>query len=260
MKRQVIAFDLDGTLAPSKSPLPDLMAAQIDRLLEHYHVCVISGGKFEQFKKQVIDRLSVAPVLKERLHIMPTCGTRYMRFNAGKDEWEKIYAEDFTEPQKKEISTVLAKVVKDLGYEEKKLYGETIEDRGSQISWSALGQNIVDDLGLEGVRLKEEWDRDNKKKDKIREAAAALLPDFEVRSGGLTTIDITKPGIDKAYGMQKLMEVLGLGKQEILFIGDRLMEGGNDYPVKEFGIDTIEINAWEETALVIEGMIQTASS
>lgn len=260
MKRQVIAFDLDGTLAPSKSPLPDLMATQLDRLLEHYHVCVISGGKFEQFKKQVIDRLSVGPALKERLHIMPTCGTRYMKFDAAKNEWEKVYAEDFTEAQKKEIADVLEKVVKDLGFEEKKLYGEVIEDRGSQMSWSALGQDVVDVLGLEGVELKENWDRDNKKKAAIREAAAVLLPDFEVRAGGLTTIDITKPGVDKAYGMQKLMDVLGIGKEEILFIGDRLMEGGNDYPVKEFGIDTIEIGAWEETALVIEGMIQTATS
>jgi HAD superfamily hydrolase (TIGR01484 family) len=202
--------------------------------------------------------LAAGPTLKERLHIMPTCGTRYMKFDAAKNEWETVYAEDFTEPQKKEIAGVLEKVVKELGYEEKTLYGEVIEDRGSQMSWSALGQNVVDELGLEGVKLKEAWDADNKKKDAIRAAAAALLPDFEVRAGGLTTIDITKPGIDKAYGMQKLMGVLGIGKEEILFIGDRLMEGGNDYPVKEFGIDTIEISAWEETAIVIEGIIQVS--
>jgi phosphomannomutase len=258
MRRQVIAFDLDGTLAPSKSPLPDLMSVQLSRLLEKYHVCVISGGKFEQFKKQLIDNLKVAPASLERLHIMPTCGTRYMKFDVAKGEWEKVYAEDFTEAQKAEITSVLEKVVKELGYEEKKLYGEVIEDRGSQISWSALGQDVVDVLGLEGVALKENWDRDNKKKEEIRAASQALLPDFEVRAGGLTTIDITKPGIDKAYGMQKLMDVLAIGKDEILFIGDRLKEGGNDYPVKEFGIDTIEISKWEETALVIEAMILTA--
>ena len=254
MKRKVIAFDLDGTLAPSKSPLPDRMGAALERLLEHYHVCVISGGKFEQFKKQLIDNLKASPAQLERLHIMPTCGTRYMKYNVASGEWEKVYAEDFTEAQKQEIIAVLEKVVKELGYEEKKLYGKVIEDRGSQISWSALGQDVVDELGLEGVALKEAWDPDNKKKAAIREAAQALLPDFEVRAGGLTTIDITKPGIDKAYGMQKLMDVLGIGKEEILFIGDRLSEGGNDYPVKEFGIDTIEISKWDETALVVDAI------
>jgi phosphomannomutase len=258
MKRQVIAFDLDGTLAPSKSPLPDRMGEALERLLEHYHVCVISGGKFEQFKKQLIDNLKASPAQLERLHIMPTCGTRYMKYDVVSAEWKKVYAEDFTEAEKEEIIAVLKKVVKELGYEEKTLYGEVIEDRGSQISWSALGQDVVDVLGLDGVKLKEEWDADNKKKAAIRDAAAVLLPAFEVRSGGLTTIDITKPGIDKAYGMQKLMDVLGIGKEEILFIGDRLYEGGNDYPVKEFGIDTLQIDAWEETALVVDAIIKVS--
>jgi phosphomannomutase len=255
MRRTVIAFDLDGTLAPSKSPLPDRMAALMPRLLDHYHVCVISGGKFGQFEKQLLNNLKATPEQLDRLHIMPTCGTRYMKYSLLSKTWEQVYAEDFTDDQKKKIVGVMAKVAHDLGYEEKTTYGEVIEDRGSQISWSALGQDIIDHLGEEGLKRKEEWDPDNKKKFKIRDAAAELLPEFEVRSGGLTTIDITKPGIDKAYGMQKLMDMLEIGKQDIFFIGDRVHEGGNDYPVKEFGIDTMQISSWQETALAIEAMI-----
>lgn len=253
--KKVIAFDLDGTLAPSKSPLPDRMGTAVSRLLEHFEVCVISGGKFEQFQKQLLNGLHTGPANLERLHIMPTCGTRYMRYAAVKGEWQKIYAEDFNEAEKKEIIAVLGKVTKDLGYVEKETYGEIIEDRGSQVSWSAYGQDLVDVLGEEGVRRKEAWDPDNRKKLQIRDAAAELLPDFEVRAGGLTTIDITKPGIDKAYGMQKLMDMLGIGKEDILFLGDRLGEGGNDYPVKEFGIDCLEVSRWEDTALVVEGIL-----
>ncbi len=253
--KKVIAFDLDGTLAPSKSPLPDRMGTAISRLLEHFEVCVISGGKFEQFQKQLLNGLHTGPASLDRLHIMPTCGTRYMRYDATKDVWRKVYAEDFSEPEKKEIIAVLDKVTKELGYVEKETYGEIIEDRGSQVSWSAYGQDLVDVLGEEGVRRKEAWDPDNRKKLRIRDAAAELLPDFEVRAGGLTTIDITKPGIDKAYGMQKLMDVLEIGKEDILFLGDRLSEGGNDYPVKEFGIDCLEVSRWEDTALVVEGIL-----
>lgn len=258
MHRKVIAFDLDGTLAPSKSPLPDRMGELLDQLLEKYHVCVISGGKFGQFEKQLLSGLKAAPANLERLHIMPTCGTRYMKYNAAKKEWEKVYAEDFTAAEKKKIINALQSVVKELGYIEKKVYGDTIEDRGSQITWSALGQDIVDHLGLEGVRLKEEWDADNKKKQAVRDRVAELIPEFEVRVGGVTSVDITKPGIDKAYGMQKLMNMLEIGKGEVLFIGDRLKEGGNDYPVKAFGIDCMEISKWDETALVVEAIINVS--
>lgn len=255
MKRKVIAFDLDGTLAPSKSPLPDRMAELLDLLLDEYHVCVISGGKFGQFDKQLLSNLKADPSRLERLHLMPTCGTRYMKYDVAKKEWEKVYAEDFTESEKQQIKDALVESVKALGYVEKKTYGETLEDRGSQVTWSALGQDVVDHLGAEGVRVKEEWDPDNKKKNEIRDYAAELLPGFEVRVGGITSIDVTKPGIDKAYGMRKLMDMLELGKSDILFIGDRVQPGGNDYPVKQFGIDTIQISSWRETALAIESIL-----
>lgn len=255
MTKKIIAFDLDGTLAPSKSPLPDRMAEVLNALLDTYHVCVISGGKFGQFQKQLLGGLQATPERLERLHLMPTCGTRYYRYDNISHQWQQVYAEDFTEPQKKKIMDVLEKVTKELGYQEKQTWGEVLEDRGSQVTWSALGQDIVDHLGEEGVRLKEEWDADNAKKQAIRAAAAELLPEFEVRVGGVTSIDVTKPGVDKAYGMKKLMEQLGASKEEIYFIGDRLREGGNDYPVKVMGIDTTEIKHWQETALVIEAII-----
>lgn len=255
MKRKVIAFDLDGTLAPSKSPLPDRMAELLDLLLDQYHVCVISGGKFGQFDKQLLSNLKADPSRLERLHLMPTCGTRYMKYDVAKKEWEKVYAEDFTEAEKTQIKQALLASIKELGYDKEKTYGEIIEDRGSQITWSALGQDIVDHLGMEGVHLKENWDADNKKKNEVRDYVAERLPEFEVRVGGVTSVDITKPGIDKAYGMRKLMAMLEIGKDDILFIGDRVQPGGNDYPVKEFGIDTIEISSWKETALAVESIL-----
>lgn len=254
MKRKVIAFDLDGTLAPSKSQAPDKIVELLAQLLDKYHVCIISGGKFEQFKKQLLSNLKIAPEKLEKLHIMPTCGTRYYHFDITKKDWQQVYAEDFTEGQKKKIIVALKQAMDELGYWEKKVYGETIEDRGSQITLSTLGQDIVDELGEEGVKLKEAWDPNNKKKQKIRDLAAGMIPEFEVRVGGLTSIDATKPGIDKAYGMNKLMELLGISKEEIFFIGDRLAEGGNDYPVKAMGINCMAIAHWQETALVIEAI------
>jgi phosphomannomutase len=253
--RQVIAFDLDGTLAPSKSPLPDRISDLLDKLLDKYQVCVMSGGKFEQFEIQLLDNLKVDDKKLAKLHLMPTCGTRYYRFKNGK--WHQEYAEDLKPDEKKKIIEAIEKAVDHFNYQEKKIYGENIEDRGSQISWSAYGQLVVQELGEEGIALKEAWDPDSKKKLNLVNYISPLIPEFEVRAGGGTTVDITKKGVDKAYGMQKLLNMLSISKKDVFFIGDRLIEGGNDYPVKAMGVDCMQISHWQETAIAIEAIIQT---
>ena len=258
MKRKVIAFDLDGTLAASKSPITDQMAGLIEKLLEKYQVCIMSGGKFEQFESQLLANLKVHPKRLSNLHLMPTCGTRYYRYNQKLGSWGKIYAEDFTKEEKVKIIKALNQGIDELGFREKKTWGDIIEDRHSQIACSALGQDIVTMLGEEGVRRKEEWDPTGEKKIKLRNFVADLIPEFEVRIGGGTTIDVTQLGIDKAYGMRKLLDSLSISKEDIFFIGDRLEEGGNDYPVKAMGIDCMEISRWQETALVIETILNVS--
>ncbi len=248
MRRKIIAFDLDGTLAPSKSPLPDEMSEVLNELLTKFQVCVISGGKFEQFEKQLLGNLKADPTKLEALHIMPTCGTRYYRYDVVQKAWEKVYAEDFSEEQKKKIISALNKGLDDLKMRETKLWGDIIEDRGSQVTLSALGQEAP-------VDAKEEWDPDQTKKAKLRTYIAELIPEFEVRAGGTTSIDVTKLGIDKAYGMQKLMDMLEVSKEEIVFFGDRLNEGGNDYPVKAMGIDSLEVSNWQDTVLALRALL-----
>lgn len=254
--KKVIAFDLDGTLAPSKSSLPDEMAEVLSSLLDHFQVCVISGGKFGQFEAQLLRGLHASAEQLERLHLMPTCGTQYYRYDVAKKVWERVYAELLSETGKKKIVAALNKGFDDLNYRAKKTYGETIEDRESQITFSVLGQDIVEELGEEGLRLKYAWDPDNKKKEELRAYIAPLIPEFEVRVGGVTSIDVTKPGIDKAYGMKKLIEMLEISKEDILFMGDRLQPGGNDYPVQEAGIDSLEVSDWQNTVQILTGILR----
>lgn len=250
--KKIIAFDLDGTLAESKSALTDRMSTLINELLHSYQVCVISGGKFGQFEKQLLDNLKADASSLGKLHLMPTCGTRYFTFDSTAGNWRMNYAEDLTDKEKQQIISALEEGIDELGLREARPWGELIEDRGSQITFSALGQEAP-------VDAKEAWDLDNKKKFAFRDVVAAKIPAFEVRAGGLTSIDITKPGVDKACGMRKIMELVGVEKEEILFVGDRLEEGGNDYPVKAMGIDTIAVTKWEDTALVIETLIKVAN-
>ncbi len=247
--KKVVAFDLDDTLAISKGPISDEMSAALGKLLEKYDVCIITGGRFEQIESQVAQRLEVPEHLLNKLHLMPTCGTRYYRYDELEHEWQLQYAEDLTDAQKKKIVAALEKVAKEMGIWCDDPAGEIIEDRLSQITMSALGQKATPED-------KYAWAEKFKDVRPIyRDKVAELLPDLEVRIGGTTSTDITRPGIDKAYGMQKLIEAIDISKDEILFIGDKLEEGGNDYPVKAMGIDSLQVDDYKTTPYVVEGIV-----
>lgn len=254
--KKLIAFDLDGTLAPSKSTLPERMASLMDKLLEKYEVCVISGGKYELFQTQVLTQITKDPALLKKLHLMPTSGTRYYTYDSPSNDWEMKYAENFSSEQKQEIIKALEEGLEESGYKAEKTYGPTIEDRDSQVTLSILGQEIVAELGEEGLHIKESFDPDGVKKMKIREIVAPKIPDFEVRAAGATSIDVTLPGVDKAYGMNKLMEATGHSKEDILYLGDKIIPGGNDYAVEQMGIDCISVRSWEDTAYAVEALVK----
>jgi len=245
----LVAFDLDDTLAPSKSPLDPRMATLIIGLLERTKVCVISGGQISQFRSQVIERLDGATQAQlERLYLMPTCGTQHFRHMDG--EWTQVYAQNLTADERDRAMAVAEATAKELGYWEPDTWGPILEDRGSQITFSALGQAAP-------VAAKAAWDPTGEKKNSLRDAVQIRLPDLEVRSGGSTSIDITRRGIDKAYGMKRLAEEAGVSLDDMLFIGDRLDEHGNDYPVKALGVECVAVTNWEHTADVLDGMLAT---
>ena len=247
--KKVLAFDLDDTLAVTKSPISDRMAALLGRLLEYYDVCVITGGTFKQIRLQVIDRLSVSPQQLARFHAMPTCGTRYYRYDTLRNEWELQYAEDLSEKERAHIIDVLEKTAKNMGIWCDKPEGKIIEDRISQITMSALGQQATpEDKYAWAEKFKDV-------RPVYRDKVAEQLPGLEVRIGGTTSTDITRPGIDKAYGIGKLIDALDISKDEVLFFGDKLNEGGNDYPVKAMGIDSIAVDGWETTAYALDGVL-----
>lgn len=249
MSKKVIAFDLDDTLAVTKSPISDRMGELLVRLLQKYDVTIISGGKYEQFQKQVVERLEAPEHLLNKLHLMPTCGTRYYRYDELASDWKLQYAEDLSDDEKQQIISVLETTAKEVGLWIDEPYGDIIEDRNSQITYSALGQQAP-------AEKKYEWAEKNAEaKQTLRALAAERLPNLEVRLGGSTSVDVTRIGIDKAYGMEKLIDALDINKDDILFVGDKLQEGGNDYPVKAMGIDTIEVDGWEDTAFVLEGVL-----
>ena len=242
--KKLIVFDLDGTLAESKSSLDPEMASLLQKLLKIIKVAVISGGGWLQFKKQLLSNLPNDESLKN-LFLLPTCGTKFYKFSK---EWRKIYSEDLSDDQKKKIISSLNKAIKELNFNVDKVWGKTIEDRGSQITFSALGQ-------LAPIDEKKKWDPDFKKRKKIKTILEKSIPEFSIRLGGTTSVDVTKPGIDKAYGIYKLRDKLDISIDEMIFIGDALFPGGNDYPAKEAGVLSIKVRDPNESKRVIETII-----
>jgi hypothetical protein len=246
---RLVAFDLDDTLAPSKSAIDPRIGDLLVALAERVDVAIISGGQLAQFTSQVVDRLPDASAeALARLHLLPTCGTQYYRLTP--DGVVTVYARALTDDQKSRALAAVEGEARRLQLWESETWGDILEDRGSQITFSALGQRAP-------VEAKMAWDPTGEKKNTLRAAVAGLVPDLEVRSGGSTSVDITERGIDKAYGMRQLSEQTGIALDDMLFVGDRLDPDGNDYPVLAMGVACQAVDGWEDTAEFLEGLIPT---
>jgi len=101
-------------------------------------VSVISGGTWSQFEKQVLAHLSHDERLKN-LSLLPTCGTKFYRYDS---EWKMLYSEDFTSQEKMKIISSLNEATGPPVLKPLHTWGDIIEDRGSQITFSGLGNRL----------------------------------------------------------------------------------------------------------------------
>ncbi|MEP9402697.1 HAD-IIB family hydrolase [Sphingomonas sp. VNH70] len=243
--KQLVAFDLDGTLAESKQPLGAPMAEALADLLTVADVAVISGGDWPQFDKQVASRLPERAD-RSRLWLMPTTGTKLYTWQDG--AWKAVFADLFDDATKAKILEAFDASLEATGFVPEQTWGERIEDRGSQITFSALGQQAP-------IDAKEHWDPKFEKRKIIQADLKQRLPGLSINMGGATSIDITREGVDKAQAMRRLSAESGIAGEAMLFIGDAIFPGGNDYAPKEAGFDTVKIRDPEETLSVIAAIV-----
>jgi HAD superfamily hydrolase (TIGR01484 family) len=246
MNKKLAIFDLDGTLTKSKSPIEKDLAELVVELLKIKKVAIISGGGFPQFQRQFLGNLPGAAENFSNLYILPTSGTKLYVW---KGDWIQEYSENLHPNEKARIMEALNTALKTVGYQKPaRQFGDLIEDRGSQITFSALGQNAP-------AELKYAWDPTRTKREKIAAVIHKRLPGFDVRVGGATSVDITRKGINKAYGIRRLERYLKLTPDDIVFVGDTLFYGGNDYPAKATGVDCIQVSGPEEAQKLLENWL-----
>lgn len=251
--KELIVFDLDGTLTKSKSDMDEEMAFLFSKLLEVKKVAIIGGGKYDQFKRQFLDNLFAPKELLAKLLLFPASGTAFYRYD--NNDWRNIYSKNLTEEEKKKVFVAFEKTFQELGYKHPdETFGELIEDRGTQITFSALGQEAP-------LNLKEKWKAEHSDiKMKIAETLRKYLPDMDVGSAGYTSIDVTRKGIDKGYGLRQIKEYLGVPFEDMLFVGDALFPGGNDEAALNTGVLCFEVKDIEETKKLIKYLIKTTST
>ena len=249
---KLVAFDLDDTLAESKQPITPEMAELLSRLLTAMPVAIMSGGKWEQFVTQIVSRLPEDAPL-ERLYLFPASGAQC--YVCKHHTWHPAYDHSFTDEGRQKIRTALHTALHEVGLDTRppQLWGEQIEDRGAQFSFSPLGQYAP-------VAEKKAWrDAHNPLRLTLRELLAQLLPSFEVTAGGMTTIDITRKNMTKAYGVRQLADMTNIPVADMLYVGDALWEGGNDAVVIETGIPTQQVSGPTETAELISNILISAA-
>lgn len=243
---KLIIFDLDSTLAESKSKLTPTMTELVQNLLRKKKVGVISGGNFTQFEKQFIASFN-DPECFGNLYLLPTTGARlYVYLN---HTWSLVYSKDLTPSEKEKIKDAFSEVFLKVDYEmPEEVHGELIQDRDSQITFSALGQDAPLDQ-------KSTWDPDHKKREEMVRELKKIIPEFSIEIGGTTSIDITSHGIDKATGIESLQKYLDLTDEEVIFVGDAIFPGGNDYPAVSTGVECIKVKDPSDTERLIRSWL-----
>jgi len=246
--KKIIVFDLDGTLAESKQSLDPEMSDLLGKLLSVKLVAIITGGGFPQLQEQVVSELNIDNEKLKKLHLFPTKGAMMYNFDGYK--WNLIYEKPLTQEDKDKITTAFNKVYTEIDLLPKEHYGDLLEDRGSQFTFSAIGQKAP-------VEIKRYWDENATKRLEIKKHLDQYLPEFAVEIGGSTSIDITQKSVDKAYAIEKICEYYNLSKEEILFIGDAIFEGGNDYSIVKTSVSYINVSNYNETKDIIRKIINT---
>lgn len=236
--KKVIVCDLDGTLTESRAPLSPDMAEVISHVLNRHFFVVVSGAAFHQFQKQFLQYLSCTPEQFQNLYLFPTNGSTCYVYNDG--EWKQKYNEPLSEKERQDIISALYEAIEQTGVDVSNPYGEVIEDRGSQVTFSGRGQDAP-------VEVKKKWDPEHKKRKAIVAIIKKKLPQFEIHDNATSSIDVTHKGIDKAYAIGKIKELLHAKDEDIIFVGDALQSGGNDSPVTNTGVDYIQEEGPTET-------------
>lgn len=232
--KKMILMDVDDTVCEPTQQISPRLAQQIQRIMEKgYQVAFISGTTAQDLQAMISSQLN------GEHHLLGTTGTTYIHVKNGTKK--QVYHYPLTIEEKKEIISALERLTAHFHLNPLTSKEDQLQDRESQITLSALGRNAP-------LAAKKAFDPEGKQRQEWLLWLQSLLPahKYDIRIGGTTSLDITRKGLDKGWGIAEFARHQGMPLGEILFIGDKLYPGGNDYPAAKI-VDCIAVNNPEET-------------
>lgn len=210
---QIFIFDIDGTLTPARQAMTDEMIEVFRKFCQTERVVLATGSDMEKVKEQVPEDILA---LVENIF---TCSGNVLY--TGGEEWgELVYKRDF-EPAP-DLLEFLGRCIEFSSCPVKT--GRHLEHRPGMLNFSTIGRNCTQAQREEYYH----WDSETGERKAIQEKLGHMYPALDCAIGGQISVDIYPRGMDKsqAYNYLKSREP----KTPIVFLGDRLRPGGNDYP------------------------------
>ena len=243
---RVYIFDVDGTLTPSRQKMTDEFKKFFDEWSKRNPFYLVSGSDIEKMDEQLPDSII------ERAKGIFSCG--------GNELWEfdphvvnfpftRIYQNKFTPPI--QLMTYLGEQIR---FSDTPVQSTNhIEDRGSLLNFSVVGRNCT----LEERAQYFEWDNEVEERKKIAEDITSHWPELDAVIGGQISIDIVPKGRDKSQILKHIQKKENADKY--IFLGDRIQEGGNDYPLaklmgKTEGCRYYKVEDYNETKQILESL------
>ena len=248
---RVAIFDLDDTLAESFQPPMPEMVEKLGLLLEQIPVAIMTAAGFPRIRDQFISFLAHSPHISQ-FYIFPNSTAEcYMYENS---DWKMAYSLGLSESDRVAIREAINESLAETGVlGAHPTHKPMIIDRDAQIALATIGLDA-------SFEEKKTWDPDQAKRKKLTAVLEKKIPQFEILMGGMTTIDITHKGVNKAYGVKWFSEKLGIPTAEMLYVGDALYPGGNDQVVVATGIDTRAVSGPPETLKVLDELLLACSA
>jgi len=239
MPKTAYLFDVDGTLT---YPLTEIDEKFADVFLTWMRdkeklVYLVTGSDIAKTKKQIF------PSFIDQCKGIFTCSG-----NVFYSKGQKIYENTLQTPE-----GLLENLQLYLDQSEwRQKQGTHIELRSGMINFSTVGRDASPNMR----EAYSEWDAINKEREDIVEYLGDLHPDLEVAIGGSISVDIYPAGSNKGQVIEKLEEIHG-ADLSMVFVGDRNVPGGNDWPLAERletreGSEWFQVGCYEETRALIE--------
>jgi HAD superfamily hydrolase (TIGR01484 family) len=232
--KKIIVMDVDETTCKSCQIISEKMAEKIDYLTSKgYQFAFISGTKVDDLLKMV------SSGLQQEHHILATTGTKYVKVNKGRQE--TIYNHSFSEDDKREIFSAIEQLITKFEIRSMTTKEDQLQDRDSQITLSAIGRHAPSEM-------KAKYDPNGERRKlwvkHLKETLGAHK--YSLKIGGTTSIDVTRNGFDKEWGIREFAKHNNFALSQIVFIGDKIYPGGNDFAASKI-VDCIAVKSPEDT-------------